>query len=200
MKKLITSIAVGLVAALAVAGFAVAIASASSAKGDAATTTTTTTLAAPVQGTGVHHLFFSVDTVQGFQLAVKLPADAACSMTNLFERQEVVVFRMYGVHVTTGGTDLTNVTVKSASVKIPGLAAIPFAYTNHPTTPVVAYWTAAWTIAKNYPLGVVNFTVTVTTNPVKATKTQKAIPAQTAVMTEKNTTWLASPLTIEPGP
>ncbi|HXY44111.1 MAG TPA: hypothetical protein VEH29_07975 [Acidimicrobiales bacterium] len=198
MKKLITSIAVGLVAAIAVAGFAVAMAgaSSSSAKGDAATTTTT--LAPPIQGTGVHHLFFSVDTVQGYQTTVSLPADAACSITSLFQRGEVVVFRMWGVHVTTGGTDLTNVTVKSAFVKIPGMAAIPLVYGTHPTKPAESYWTAAWTIGSTYPLGVVNFTVTVTTDKVAATKTQKAIPPQTAVYTEKNTPWLASPLTITP--
>ena len=62
---------------------------------------------------------------------MKLPADAACSMTNLFQRGDVVVFRMYGVHVTTGGNDLTNATVKKAWVKVPGLPADP-ACLRHP--------------------------------------------------------------------
>jgi len=31
---------------------------------------------------------------------------------------DVVVFRMYGVHVTTGGNDLSNVSVKNAYVKV----------------------------------------------------------------------------------
>jgi len=64
---------------------------------------------------------------------VKLAADAACSMTNLFQRGDVVVFRMWGVHVATGGNDLTNVSVKKAYVDVPGLPAIPMAYSTHPT-------------------------------------------------------------------
>ena len=95
-----------------------------------------------------------------------MPADAACSMTNLFQRGDVVVFRMWGVHVTTGGNDLTNVTVKKAYVKVPGLPAIPLVYGTHPTKPAVSYWTAAWPVGKTYPLGVVNYSVTVITNPV----------------------------------
>ena len=95
---------------------------------------------------------------------MKLAADAACSMTNLFQRGDVVVFRMYGVHVSTGA-NLTNVTVKSAWVKVPGLPKMPMYYSNHPTKPVVAYWTAAWPVKQSYPLGVVNYTVTVVTNP-----------------------------------
>ena len=196
MKKLIAGVAVSALASLGVAGWAVAGASAgpSSAK---ATTVTTTTLATPLQGKTPARLSYFVDTVQGFQSAVKLPADAACSITNLFQRQEVVVFRLYGVHVTTGGNNLTNVSVKSAYVKVPGLAPIPFVYGNHPTKPVTAYWTAAWTIAKNYPLGVVNWRVTVVTKPVPAGLTA-GVSSQTASMQTSNSLYAASPLTIEP--
>ena len=186
MTKLRTRIAVGLVAAIGVGAMATAIASAGASTGHASqtTTTTTTTLAPPVQGNGPQHVFFSVDTVQGAGGTVKLPADAACSMTNLFQRGEVVVFRMYGVHVTTGGNDLTNVTVKSACVKVPGLANIPLFYCNHPTKPVVSYWTAAWPVGKSYPLGVVNYTVTVVTNPVPAGLTA-AVPSEIGVFTQQ---------------
>jgi len=196
MKKLIAGVAVGVVASLGVAGLAVSGASAgpSSAKAD---TATTTTLASPLQGKSPAKLSYFVDTVQGFQSAVKLPADAACSITNLFQRQEVVVFRLYGVHVTTGGNNLTSVSVKSAYVKVPGLAPIPFVYGNHPTKPVTAYWTAAWTVAKNYPLGVVNWRVTVVTNPVPTGLTA-GVPSQTASMQTNNSLYAASPLTIEP--
>jgi len=197
MKRLIAGVAaVGVVASLSVAGIAAVSASAGPSLGTA-TTTTTTTLAAPLQGKTAAKLSFFVDTVQGFQKAVKLPADAACSITNLFQRQEVVVFRLYGVHVTTGGNNLTNVSVKSAYVKVPGLASIPFVYGNHPTKPVTAYWTAAWTIAKTYPLGVVNWRVTVITNPVPAGLTA-GVPSQTATMQTANSLYAASPLTIEP--
>jgi hypothetical protein len=202
MTKLRTRIAVGLVTAIGVGAMGIAIASAGASTGRSADTTTTsstttTTLAGPVQGNTAHHVFFSVDTVQGFQTAVKLPADAACSMTNLFQRGEVVVFRMYGLHVSTGA-NLTNVTVKEAWVKVPGLPKIPLVYGNHPTKPVVAYWTAAWTVAKSYPLGVVNYTVTVVTNPIPGGGVTGPVPSEIGVFTQQSTPQVASMLTIEP--
>jgi len=200
VTKLRTRIAVGLVAAAAVGGMATAIASAGASTGhaSASTTTTTTTLAGPVQGNTQHHVFFNVDTVQGGGGTVKLPADAACSMTNLFQRGDVVVFRMYGLHVSTGA-NLTNVTVKSAFVKVPGLPKMPMFYSNHPTKPVVAYWTAAWPVAKSYPLGVVNYTVTVVTNPILGGGVTGPVPSEIGVYTQQSTPEVASMLTIEPG-
>jgi hypothetical protein len=107
-------------------------------------------------------------------------------MTNLFQRGDVVVFRMWGVHATTGGNDLTSATVKKAWVKIPGLPAMLMVYGNHPTKPPVAYWTVAWPVGKTYPLGIVNFTVTVVTNPVPAELTA-AFPSQTGVFSQAAT-------------
>jgi hypothetical protein len=192
MKKLTVAVVVGL---MATAGLVV-IAIAGATTGHAATTTTTTTLAPPVQGAGAHDVFFSVDTVQGAGGTVKLAADAACSQTNLFQRGDVVVFRMWGVHATTGGNDLTSASVEKAYVKIPGLAAIPMVYGNHPTKPAVAYWTAAWPVGKTYPLGIVNFTVTVVTNPVPVGLTA-AVPSETGVFSEAASA-PSSQLTIEP--
>ncbi len=199
MKKLIITVAAGLVAIGGVVAVAVMGAGAGAATGHAgaASTTTTTTLAPPVQGVGPHKVFFSVDTVQGGGGTVKLPADAACSMTNLFQRGEVVVFRMYGVHLTTGGNDLTNVTVKNAYVNVPGLRAIPMVYSTHPTKPAMSYWTAAWPVGKTYPLGVVNYSVTVITNPVPAGLTA-AVPSEKGVFMQQDSPQLASLLTIEP--
>jgi len=200
MTKLRTRIAVAIVATAAVGGMATAIATAGASTGraTASTTTTTTTLAAPVQGNAQHHVFFNVDTVQGGGGTVKLAADAACSMTNLFQRGDVVVFRMYGVHVSTGA-NLTNVTVKSAWVKVPGLPKMPMYYSNHPTKPVVAYWTAAWPIKQSYPLGVVNYTVTVVTNPIPGGGVSGPVPSEVGVYTQQGTPEVASMLTIEPG-
>jgi hypothetical protein len=199
MTKLRTRIAVAIVATAAVGGMATAIATAGASTGraTASTTTTTTTLAAPVQGNGQHHVFFAVDTVQGGGGTVKLAADAACSMTNLFQRGDVVVFRMYGVHVSTGA-NLTNVTVKSAWVKVPGLPKMPMYYSNHPTKPVVAYWTAAWPVKQSYPLGVVNYTVTVVTNPIPGGGVSGPVPSEVGVYTQQGTPEVASMLTIEP--
>jgi hypothetical protein len=201
MTKLRNRIAVVLVAAVAAGAMATAAATAGASTGHVATSTTTTTsttLGPPVQGNTQHHVFFSVDTVQGGGGTVKLPADAACSMTNLFQRGEVVVFRMYGVHVTTGA-NLTNVTVKSAWVKVPGLPKMPMYYSNHPTKPVVAYWTAAWPIKQSYPLGVVNYTVTVITNPIVGGGVTGPVPSEVGVFTQQSTPLVASMLTIEPG-
>jgi hypothetical protein len=199
MTKLRTRIAVAIVATAAVGGMATAIATAGASTGraTASTTTTTTTLAVPVQGNVQHHVFFNVDTVQGGGGTVKLAADAACSMTNLFQRGDVVVFRMYGVHVSTGA-NLTNVTVKSAWVKVPGLPKMPMYYSNHPTKPVVAYWTAAWPVKKSYPLGVVNYTVTVVTNPIPGGGVSGPVPSEIGVYTQQGTPEVASMLTIEP--
>ncbi|MGO9964474.1 MAG: hypothetical protein ACLPUG_13750 [Acidimicrobiales bacterium] len=199
MKKLIITVAAGLMAIGGVVAGAVVGAGAGAATGHAgaATTTTTTTLAPPVQGVGPHKVFFSVDTVQGGGGTVKLPADAACSMTNLFQRGDVVVFRMYGVHVSTGGNDLTNVTVKNAFVNVPGLPAIPLVYSTHPTKPAMSYWTAAWPVGKTYPLGVVNYSVTVITNPVPAGLTA-GVPSEKGVFMQQDSPQVASMLTIEP--
>ena len=82
-------------------------------------------------------------------------------------------------------------------MKVPGLPAIPLVYGNHPTKPVVAYWTAAWPIGKSYPLGVVNYTVTVVTNPVPVGLTA-AVPSEVGVFTQQSTPQVASMLTIEP--
>ena len=197
MKKLIMTVAAGLVAVGGVVAIAVVGAGAGAATGHAGAATTTTTLAPPVQGNGRHVVFFSVDTVQGGGGTVKLPADAACSMTNLFQRGDVVVFRMWGVHVTTGGNDLTNVSVKNAYVNVPGLPAIPLVYGTHPTKPAASYWTAAWPVGASYPLGVVNYSVTVVTNPVPAGLTA-AVPSETGVFTQQDSPQVASMLTIEP--
>lgn len=205
MNTLRTKIAVGVGVALSVGALATALsfagvgAGAATGHAAASTSTTTTTLAPPVQGNAQHKVFFSVDTVQGAGGTVKLPADAACSMTNLFQRGDVVVFRMYGVHVSTGGNSLTSATVAKAWVKVPGLPKIPLVYSNHPTKPVVAYWTAAWPVGKTYPLGVVNYTVTVVTNPVPVGLTA-AVPSEVGVYTQQSTPEVASMLTIEPGP
>lgn len=141
--------------------------------------TTTTTLAPPAQGNGAHKVFMYVDTVTG---AGSNPAPAAgCAMTNLFQPGQVVVFRMYGVNVAAGGTNLTSANVVNAYVKIPGLKGIPMVFGNHGTT---SYWTAAWTIAANYPLGIVNFAVHVTTTAVPKTTTHKAVPRIGAVFSQ----------------
>jgi hypothetical protein len=195
MRKPIVKAATGLVtvaaacsaAAMVAGGGASASVARAPAQGSTTTTTTaaatssttTTTLAPPAQGKGPHKLFMYVDTVTG---AGSKPAPAAgCAMTNLFQPGQVVVFRMYGVNVADGGVNLTSATVANAYVKVPGVAAIPMVFGNHGTT---SYWTAPWTIAANYPLGIVNFTVHVTTNAVPKTPRHAAVPRESAVFSQ----------------
>lgn len=183
MRKSMTSVAAAVLAAACLAALVTGIVAAgagTSRPGQAAATTTTTTLAPPVQGTGKHNLFFYVDTVQG---AGGSPAPAAgCSMSNLFEPGQVVVFRMFGIHTPTGGTDLTPATVATAYVTVPGEPKLPLVYGTHGTS---SYWTAAWTVGQSYPLGTVNFTVTVTTKAVPKSGSSPAVPAQTGVFSQK---------------
>jgi hypothetical protein len=135
--------------------------------------------APPIQGISpTHNMAFYVDTVA----AEGDPGIAAgCSMLNLFTDGQTIVFRMYGMHVTTGGAPLTAANVLSAIVTIPGVAPVPMAYGAHGTA---SFWSAAWTppVAAGsvaaYPVGVVNFVVTVRTKPVPATSRHAAIPAQ----------------------
>ncbi len=120
--------------------------------------TTTTTLPAPVQGTGKHAVFMYVDTVTAG--GTPKPS-AACAITNIFQRGQTMAFRMWGIEVATGGTDLLPDNVLSAVVKIPGEKPIKMAY-----GPKDPFWTAAWTVPKSYPFGVVDFSVHVTTKEV----------------------------------
>jgi len=126
-----------------------------------------------------HRLFIDVDTVQGTGGNPK-PA-AGCSMTNLFVQGQQVVFRMWGVDVTTGGNALTNKNVAAAYVTIPGVSSpITLSYATHGTS---SYWTGAW-LTTGYPVGAVNFTVTVITKPVPKTKHHARIPKQEVVYSQ----------------
>ena len=195
MNKAILQASAGLLTALTASSAAALVANtgaSASTQGSASATTTTvppttttvppvttTTLAPPAQGNGTHKVFMYVDTIVG---AGSNPAPAAgCAMTNLFQPGQVVVFRMYGVNVAAGGVNLTPATVVNAYVKVPGLKGIPLQYGNHGTT---SYWTAPWTIAANYPLGIVDFTVHVTTKGVAKTSAKPAVPRIGAVFSQ----------------
>ncbi len=141
--------------------------------------TTTTTPAPPIQSNNKHALFLYVDTVQGSSGTPK--PSAPCQMTNLFVQGQQVVFRMWGVDVAAGGTPLTTQNVQSAWVYVPGKGKIPLDYGTHGT---VSYWTAAFGTT-GYPLGVVDFHVTVVTKPVPKTATSRAMRALSGVFTQR---------------
>jgi hypothetical protein len=102
-------------------------------------------------------------------------------MTNLFQPGQTVVFRMDGIQVATGGTDLTSANVANAFVKIPGEPNQKMYFGNHGKH---SYWTAGWSVPKNYPLGIVNFSVWVTTKAVLATASSPAIGEQTGMFSQ----------------
>lgn len=171
MRRFTAQTAIGVL----LAGVVVA-ALASGATAGAGSDVTTTTFAPPINGSvPVHNMAMYVDTVQG---AGGSPAPAVgCSMSNEFIVGQVVVFRMWGVEIPSGGPSLVAANVKSATVTIPGVTApIPFAYGTHGT---VSYWTAAWPTTGYANLGIVHFLVTVVTNPIPATKAHAAIPSLT---------------------
>lgn len=187
MKKLTTKVAVGLAATIGLAtipaAFTSTVAGATTrgTAGAAPTTvapTTSTTLGPPAQGVGTHKLFLYVDTVTGG--GTPKPADG-CAQTNLFQPGQLVVFRMYGINAAAGGTNLTSQTVLAAYVRIPGVKAIPLVYGTHGTT---SYWTAPWSIAKNYPVGTVNFVVQVTTKAVPGTVTSPAVAGEAGTFSQ----------------
>lgn len=164
MKKL-SAAAAGLGAVVMTASMASAIISAEASVASASKPTITTinankaatktTLPVPVQGAGPHAVFMYVDTVTAG--GSPKPA-AACAITNLFQHGQTMAFRMWGVEAATGGTDLLPNNVLSAVVKIPGEKPIKMTY-----GPKDPFWTAAWTVPKSYPVGVVDFSVQVTT-------------------------------------
>jgi len=175
---LATGAGVAAITLAALGGSAGAAASkAAGATGSTGTTTTTLVKAPPIQNRHKKQIFVYFDTVTGG--AYKPESD--CQMTNVFQQGQTVVFRMWGVDVAAGGTALTDANVKSAIVTIPGLPKASLSYAKHPTG--TAYWTYGWDTA-NYPLGIVNFTITVTTKAVPATATSKAVPSYTAVFSQ----------------
>jgi hypothetical protein len=123
------------------------------------------TTAPPVQGNKLA-VVVSADTVTGG--GNPAPANT-CAQTNYFKRGQLIVFRMWGVNVKSGGKALTGANVVSAVVKIPGEKAIPMAYGAHPpgSAHQVSYWDGTFMVPATYPLGVVNFRIVVKTMRTK---------------------------------
>lgn len=176
MKKFLISLTIGVMASSCIAAFALTATGAGAAHGQGGSSTT---LPPPYGAANKHPLFIDVDTVQGTGGTPK-PA-VGCSMTNLFVQGQLVVFRMWGVDVTTGGNALTEKNVLKAYVTIPGVATpIPLVYGAHGTT---SFWAAPWSTT-GYPLGIVNFTVTVISKPVAKTAKHARIPEQRVVYSQ----------------
>ncbi len=140
-----------------------------------ASTTLSVNVVAPVQGNGPLNVAFSVDTVQGSgSTSIKPPV--GCAQTNEFYVGQQVVFRMSAVNIAAGGVPLTSANTVSAVITIPGVTTpIPMSFGSHGTA---AFWTGAWATAGYATMGVVNFTITVTTAQVPAVTKSVAYKAR----------------------
>jgi hypothetical protein len=110
-----------------------------------------------------------VDAVAGTRAApgvAKRPV--GCTQANVYKRGEDVVFRAWGVDLTTGQT-LSTDNIDSATVTLPGLAApLKLNYGAHgATNSKVFFWSLGWIVPKDYPLGNAVAKITFTTDEGK---------------------------------
>ena len=101
------------------------------------------------------------DTVSSSRGEVRNPR--VCTQTNYFQRKSRVVFRMWAVDSKTTEA-ITPLEVKYVYIKIPGQPNLAMNFGAHGTAPNrVNFWSAAWAIPADYPLGAVPFRIVVKT-------------------------------------
>jgi hypothetical protein len=106
-----------------------------------------------------------VDTVTSSRTVPK-PTNV-CSQTNIFPQTSRVVFRMWGVESATSKV-LTPDNVKYAYIKIAGQPNMKLTFGKHGSTATSPwFWSAAWAIPADYPLGAVAYRVVVKTTSNK---------------------------------
>ncbi|OFW70925.1 MAG: hypothetical protein A2Y55_11335 [Actinobacteria bacterium RBG_16_68_12] len=100
------------------------------------------------------NVFLYVDTVNGTRPAPGTPPrPIGCTQSNTFKRGEQVVFRIWGSEAVTGDI-LSTANVKYAYVKLPGATNMKLNWGAHgASTNRVWFWTAAWIVPADYPLG-----------------------------------------------
>lgn len=93
------------------------------------------------------------DTVNGSRPAGAPPRPVGCTQTNVWKRGEQLVVRAFGFDLSDGSVlSIDNVT--DAHFSVAGVASIPLNWGAHgPTGSKVWYWTNAWQIPSDYPLG-----------------------------------------------
>ncbi len=97
------------------------------------------------------------DTVSSSQGEVK--QKRVCTQTNNFARRSRVVFRSWAMDPKTGQA-LGNDEIRYAYVKIPGQPNLKLSFGPHGAVGAkVQFWSGAWAIPADYPLGVVPFRV-----------------------------------------
>jgi hypothetical protein len=82
---------------------------------------------------------------------------------NQFVQGQLVVFRMWADDSSAGGLPVTGNNSEAAYVTIPGKGKLAMRYASDRGSP--SYWEVPWSSA-GYPVGTVNFTVTVVAKPL----------------------------------
>jgi hypothetical protein len=94
-----------------------------------------------------------VDSVNGSRPTGAAPRLVGCSQTNVFKRGEQFVLRSWGVDLKTGDI-LSNDNIKEAHFSIAGQPDTVLNWGAHGATGAkVWFWTNAWNIPKDFPLG-----------------------------------------------
>jgi hypothetical protein len=92
----------------------------------------------------------------------------ACTQTNVFKQGEQVIGRAFGYQLS-DGTVLSMDNVNDAHFTVPGQPNTLLNWGSHgPTGQKVWYWTGAWTIPLDYPLGDINVHMSFTTTGGKS--------------------------------
>jgi len=139
--------------------------------------------APPVQGAHAHPIVVYVDTVTGGGTP---KPNGLCLEENQFVQGQTVVFRMWADDSSAGGLAVTDRNAKAAYVTIPGLGKLVMVYRSEKNAP--AYWEVPWFNTKTYPVGVVNFTVTVVAKPLDQWSVpalaNSTVPAQAGIFSQ----------------
>ena len=94
-----------------------------------------------------------VDSVNGTRPAAAAARPVGCTQTNIYKRGEQFVVRSQGFDLTSGDV-LSSANVDTAIAQIPGGRAVTLNWGSHGgATGKVWYWTGAWSIPTDYPLG-----------------------------------------------
>ena len=108
-----------------------------------------------------------VDTVNGTRPANAAPRPIGCTQTNVFKRGEQLVIRAWGADLATGDI-LSTENIATATTSITGQPDVTMNWGAHGgATGKVYYWTAAWNIPTDFPLGQTNLHVVYKTDSGK---------------------------------
>jgi hypothetical protein len=115
-----------------------------------------------VNAAGKPTLGLYVDSVNGTRPTGAAPRLVGCSQSNVFKRGEQFVLRSWGVTVKSGDI-LSNDNVNAAKYSIAGQPDVALNWGAHGTAPAkVWFWSGAWNIPADFPLGTTTVHVTYT--------------------------------------